>query len=394
MTVTRDGRSGVGRVIRDWTTTEADFALTASAVDEQLAGSSAGETTDRDVIFDSKTGATVNHHAQISAGAPCTFTSRDPSIATVNGSGFVTRVGNGTARIIATGPRCAKEVSCAISQQTGQTVNVFNRFTPGSLARHCADAVDSRLAGKNPATHQAIYTTQDHAAGTYVRNPNCWAADVDLTPLSPWNNYGGNKKAGTLVSPRHLVLAAHYWPAVGMQFRFIKADGSIVTRTMTAFLNVANTDITVGVLDSDVSAGIGFAKILPTAALAATPHISTVYTSTPAYGIPGIGLDQEEKALVFEWVADFSSPPQQAAAVRQPTAGTTRADFTETIIVGDSGNPFCLIIDGALVLLFTWLGVTGGSCFRYHAAAVNAAMTTLGGGYQLTTADLSAFPTY
>lgn len=394
MTITRDGRTGTGPIkIRDWTPAEADFTLTAAAVDEQLAGSSGGEVTDRDVIFDSRTGATVNHHAQLAAGAPCTFTSRDPSIGTVNASGFVSRVGNGTARIIASGPRCAKEVSCAISQDTGQTVNVFSRFTTGSLARHCADAVDSRLAGKNPATDRAIFSTQDHAAGTYVRNPTCWAVDVDLTPISPWNTYGGNKKAGTLISPRHLVLAKHYSPLAGMQFRFIKADNTVVTRTMTAFLDVANTDISVGVLDSDVPAGIGFVKILPVDALAKVPHVSTVYTSTPAYGIPGIGLDQEEKAIVFEWAADYLSSPYQYAITRGPT-DATRLTFHENIVSGDSGNPFCLIVNGALVLLFTWLGVTGGSSFRYHAAAVNSAMTTLGGGYQLTTADLSAFPTY
>lgn len=55
-----------------------------------------------------------------------------------------------------------------------------------------------------------------------------------------------------------------------------------------------------------------------------------------------------------------------------------------------------MIVNNAMVLLCTWYGGGGGSgpFITHHRAAINAAMSTLGGGYTLTDADLSAFTTY
>ncbi|MEN9841224.1 MAG: hypothetical protein RL376_1024, partial [Verrucomicrobiota bacterium] len=70
--------------------------------------------------------------------------------------------------------------------------------------------------------------------------------------------------------------------------------------------------------------------------------------------------------------------------------------FYEEKIGGDSGNPAFLIINGQLVLLTCWTYGGGGSGTSVHnqKAAINTLMTTLGGGYQLTPVDLSAFPSY
>jgi hypothetical protein len=60
---------------------------------------------------------------------------------------------------------------------------------------------------------------------------------------------------------------------------------------------------------------------------------------------------------------------------------------------GDSGNPCFLIIDGVPVLVTTWTYGGAGAGPRIHALhnEINAVMTTLGGGHQLTDVDLSDF---
>ena len=53
-----------------------------------------------------------------------------------------------------------------------------------------------------------------------------------------------------------------------------------------------------------------------------------------------------------------------------------------------------MIINNTAVLLTQWTfgGAGQGDEDAYYAPAINAAMTSLGGGYQLTEIDLTAFP--
>jgi hypothetical protein len=73
--------------------------------------------------------------------------------------------------------------------------------------------------------------------------------------------------------------------------------------------------------------------------------------------------------------------------------------LTNTIRFLDSGNPTFALINGEAVLLSVHSTQDGGPFLSGHLPegnyeSINAAMTTLGGGYQLTPIDLSAFPTY
>jgi hypothetical protein len=299
----------------------------------------------------------------------------------VDAAGRVTALTDGEALIAVSAPRIRRGVRLVVSVSDRQ----FLSFVNGSLAAHCSEAVDSRIAGRDPATAKAIFATQDHVASVYVRNPACWCADVDLTCLSPWNSDGGNNKAGTLISPRHILFAKHYRIATGATVRFVTADDQLIERTMTARHDVADADLCVGLLDGDVPASIGFARVLPADALD--------YLPGAGYRVPGLLLDQEEKALVGDLTAQsfnsFSAPtdPQRLA-------------FHEETIGGDSGNPAFLLIDTGNgvepVLATTWTGGGGGSGPNISALhdEINAAMTTLGGGYQLTPANLDEFPSY
>jgi hypothetical protein len=83
-------------------------------------------------------------------------------------------------------------------------------------------AVDTRIRNRNPTEALKIFSEQDHANATYVRNPNCWGQDIeDITAISPWNSRQGRHRAGTLISPRHIIHAAHYPLYTNDKVRFI-----------------------------------------------------------------------------------------------------------------------------------------------------------------------------
>lgn len=300
--------------------------------------------------------------------------------------------GNGSATLRLRTQTAVYAATVTASTATGATVDVWQANIAGSLRAHLDATMDARFAGKTAAA-KAIYSTQDHATPTYVRNASCWAAGADLTPISPWNSSGGSHMAGILVSPRHVIFATHYAPATGATIRFIKADGTVVTRTITAKSALTQTasyypDITVGVLDSDVASGITFARVLPASWATKIPTLSN------AKRVAALLLDQEEKALTADWLSTTGSAPYMTAFTRP--VDVQRQVFYEDIVSGDSGNPACLIVNNQLVLLTVWTygGAGSGTDVAAFTSAINSAMTSLGGGYQLTAADLSAFTSY
>ena len=72
------------------------------------------------------------------------------------------------------------------------------------------------------------------------------------------------------------------------------------------------------------------------------------------------------------------------------------ASFRPFVRVGCSGHPVFCLVNNELALLGCYFSASAGSSVTRSdvRTAVNAAMTTLGGGYQLTNVDLSGFPTY
>ena len=253
-----------------------------------------------------------------------------------------------------------------------------------------------------------IYSTQDHSTPTYVRNVACWAYGLDLTCISPWNSQGVEVRAGTLISPRHVAFASHAKLNDGTTIRFIAADGTVVTRTMTTSLTHPDyspyyPDIAIGVLDSDVPDSITFAKILPAnwrSFLAPYLQSGGGYVPWPAgpgeyslWGIPVAFLDQEEKILVCD-AKKMSVPPEETQSLLTcvDPIDATRLTFNEAAVVNDSGDPMFMVINDELVILsvITSLGPIGTN-FSYFADDINTMMTSLGGGYQLTEVDLSGF---
>jgi hypothetical protein len=103
------------------------------------------------------------------------------------------------------------------------------------------------------------------------------------------------------------------------------------------------------------------------------------------------------KVLVHTW--NYDPNGNYGLTLYAPSAEYThRYALWENIVGGDSGHPSCIIINNQLVIMTCtyggWSGQIAGPNYLAYHTEINAAMTSLGGGYQLTEIDLSGFPTY
>lgn len=306
-----------------------------------------------------------------------------------------TFVGNGTATLRLRTESSSYTATVTTSTATGATTDVVTGYLSGSLRAHLATAIDGQIAGKTANAALPIFSTQDHVTPSYVRNTGCWGATYAsaLTSLSPWNSVGGNQYAGILISPRHVLFATHWAAPAGATIRFVAGDGTVVTRTISSILALTQTqslfpDLLVAKLDSDVPGTIAFARVLPSDWAVKLPSLSN-------YPVPCAATDQEEKLLVRELTSMPTSTSFSLVTFRSPADATRRA-FHEDVVGGDSSNPAFLVVNGQLVVLTCWTygGSGSGTSIYAFKSQINAAMSTLGGGYSLTDADLSSFTSF
>ena len=319
------------------------------------------------------------------------WSSSDTSVATVSASGLVTGSANGVTAISVTNSISTVTRMLSFSRTNNGTPTIVS-FDSGTLRKAIEDFFVSRLGGSpNPVTAKPIFTTQVHTGSiSYVRNASCWMHSFPaLTCCSPWTSTGGNTRAGTLITPRHLLFANHYQINVGATVRFVTMDGTVVDRTLAGKVQVLggiyglDVDCMLGVLSADVPNTISFAKVIP----------PTWANKLPIpQGTPMLRLDQEEKALVGK-VTNFTNSFSNS---------DTYSAYSEDLIGGDSGNPAFLVVGSDLAILTTWFTGGGGagpditSMQTLIDSTISSLDTSLGynTGYSCTTVDLSTYTTF
>ncbi len=241
--------------------------------------------------------------------------------------------------------------------------------------------VDGHLAGKEPGVSRPIFASGDYVNGKdWVRNPNLWCKDLDLTCFSPWNSTEHNLQGGTLITRRHVLLANHFSnPVTGTPpmtpgvttIQFVARDNTVYTRTISKLTQVKNTDLLIGTLDRDLPAAITPAQLFPFDQNKGLPR-----------GIPLIYTGQEKWASVGECVSGAG-----AAVVLQPATAPGRVPWTTPGVarVGDSGSPVFLPNHGRAVLVCHFYFSTGGPGTGFYTAAINA---ITGPDYPVTEATL------
>lgn len=303
---------------------------------------------------------------------------------TLNGS-RLDRVSNGNCRVKANSFAKIAIADCDMTRINGNVYDEFISYEAGSLAQHLVASITA-LVGSKTSSAKPIYSTQNHAAATYVRNSACWAASINLTAFSPWNSREANYRAGVAITPRHTIQAAHYPLAVSDTIRFITTGNAVVTRTVSGINSISGSDIQIALLDSDLPASITPISFAPENLYDYLPSLQT-------FSVPMLATDYEEKAFIKEnFPAYWSNASHFATFRNSPTDPFSR--MTEAIISGDSGNPVCMVINGSPVIISHWLGIDYGPLYHTFLTEIAAALTSLGGGHSLSTVNLSSFTDY
>lgn len=223
-------------------------------------------------------------------------------------------------------------------------------------ATHELRAMAPQLAGGNHAVFSA-----------YSRKSKVkWAAGalrgVDLTGVA-WDE----KRSVTLISPQHVIMAAHYPRRVGAMVVLHDREGKRHERFLTRIARGSN-DIAVGLLNRPVEE-VKYYRVL-----APRPDYATLLQGTPVL------LTNYRRYVMVHQVAGISGGMVRFGPTDIPgVAGK--------LIVGDSGNPGFLLVNGEPVLVETHTtGGFGSGPFLSdpgNFAEVNRLMRELGGGEQL-----------
>lgn len=369
-----------------------NFSLSIEEVPVQTAGEYVANIIDDDGNLEQFTSAVIRYDAQvilniINAGPlfRSWFTSGDIALATVDAhTGYVTATGTGNVKIYGNTAFLSRRVNHFARTEGGVASNaVFTTYVSGSLGESLFDAVIDILDGTE-SREKNLFTTVNHGTSTYVRNTNVWTGNIDWTGVEVYNSTsGGNQRGGALVSPRHMIMANHFPIGNGATLRFVDNDNNVVTREMSNSVQIAGTDIRVGLLNADVPGEIVFYKVFP-----ADWNDYLKYREN--IGI--IVSDQENKALVRDWKTTKTYNGQSVIHVFPNTS--PKDEVAENLISGDSSSPAFAVLDGEMIALGTHFTASTFPFLSFYHSQINAAMTTLGGGYSLTDVDLSAFPTY
>ncbi len=247
-----------------------------------------------------------------------------------------------------------------------------------------ARSVDDRLKGKSASTMTKARFLNYNATCVqhgFRSNTNCWAHGIDLSCVSPWNSWQGARQAGTAITKRHLLFARHYlWSSSG-EIYFHDENDNIHTNRLVATNASHQVDITIGLLQYDLPDAIHPARILPYSYQDAIGN---------GRGLPILSLDQEEHVIVHD-LAQLGPSVNGMIPV-----ASNRYDFSEEIIVGDSGNPRFLVASNEVILLNAFLsgGAGHGPSIAYYKTHVQQLMDELSLANSLDTNlyQLAEFP--
>jgi hypothetical protein len=182
-----------------------------------------------------------------------------------------------------------------------------------------------------------------------------------------------DSRTATLVTPEHVVMAAHYQRPVGSTLVFHDHGGRPQRRELVAVESLAGlADVAVGRLDSPVPDSVHPYRLLPP---------SDGYGALA--GCLAVVTDQHRKAFLHEIAAVHGT----TLSFRHPAPARIAPHLTKNLVGGDSGNPSFLLAGGELVLIGTHTsGGPGSGPFLSSPAlfaAIQEAMSRLGGGRSL-----------
>lgn len=285
-------------------------------------------------------------------------------------------------------PNVDTAYTATLNQIKPESITFNPYYGSGDIAVHMQKEIDDRIAGVLAGlTTRSIWYTRGSDTAAWEGNPNIFTSKgraLDLSGQSPWNSIDQYKRSGTLVSPRHLIFAKHFPLRKDSTVVFVNSNNEIITRTVTKVEVSPTNDLGVALIDRDVPETIPFYPVIPRSTW--EQYLKGIYGNTP---LPIIYLNQNDRVGVR--VVKAASFYNGSINMYHEKGSGKRAEFDDPVVGGDSGNPAFALIGGQPVLLFTHFDSPFGPNLGTLFNEVNAIMTRLGGGYQLSTVDLRDF---
>ena len=250
------------------------------------------------------------------------------------------------------------------------------------------NSISKRIAGADPAVRLSRFNDYPPSKGAmgfprclwekpFKLNEKFWLKGVDFSCVSPWNDSCGSARAGTLISRRHIIFAKHFPLWKGVRILFVDRQGEVCPCTIEATKHLEKCDITIGLLDCEVTPNIRPAKILPDNFM---EYIGR------GKGLPIVTFNQGKKALLSECRGIFES-----FVSNEVSANAEWKALGDKIVTGDSGNPAFLLIGSEPILIYCLHigGVGHGPAIHVHRREIQKAMDELRPGYKLESFDFS-----
>ncbi len=266
------------------------------------------------------------------------------------------------------------------------------------LTEHINDEIFDRTSSAIPESSPTdLFISRGNSAswneeigGVWERNPNVLKSNnklLDFSGVSPWNSGTGYNRAGTLITPRHIIYANHYNPSkgehpieIGTKINFVDMNNSIVERTLVDSRKVYGTDIQVGLLNEDVPENIPFYPILDSGNL-------EKYLGNKSKDLFLIALNQDHDVIVREILQPINSV---RISHKIPVSDQLNL-FSKNLRVGDSGNPMFFSINGDLVLIAGHASKVAGPSYSFYKKEIQDTINQMSSGYTLKNFDLSCF---
>jgi hypothetical protein len=214
-----------------------------------------------------------------------------------------------------------------------------------TFAKSLGGKMDSEMSGKKASrSTMAVFSSKDHGAKKYVRNPKLWCADLvpQLTGCAVWKpplDYVGERYGGVMITPRHILFCKHAHPAwdggwlkVQPQIiRFVRADNKVVDMKLIANVDSPKADLCVGLLDEDVPEGIHVAPLMPDMSPDQRGELSRLFVPDLSISQAGTRPNGESNEAIIYVGGNLDPKDQASNALRKP--------WSYEVYPGDSGTP-------------------------------------------------------
>ena len=268
-----------------------------------------------------------------------------------------------------------------------------------TLLSVAARAIDDRLYGTSATNTLCLFDNYfvNGSNGVFQINTNFWAKDVDFSGICVWNSSAQhNERAGALISPRHLLMANHWYPTSTNEVLYFRGkSGCVYSRKPIRWRGVSVPNSVSSYPDTGV---VLLNEPLDTNDVSVISIFSTTLLSKvgSGYAVPFIYFNRRKEALVKEIKSLTSGavdPNWHHISFMRPLV-TVRQSFITDVwgIPGDSSSPSFVLIDNKLVVFGMHSRTTSDSPIFLFTQHIQQAMDILAPGYELIIEDLSAFP--